>query len=154
MIAEKAHANQSYGLFPYMYHIHDVVGVAKEFNLSEFVKIGCALHDSMEDDSVSYNDVKKYFGEYVAEAVYAVTDELGRSRKERKEKTYPKIRENSLAPAIKLCDRIANVRHSREYNRDKFKMYRNEAREFEDAIGRHRLVEDLWIALDKAYLEF
>ena len=131
LVAEKAHANQSYDIFPYIYHVKQVVRISKEFYKDdEVVQVACALHDTLEDTNLSYNDLKKTFGETVAEVVYNVTDELGRTRKERKEKTYPKIKSDWKSLAVKLCDRIANVEHSKEFNQDMFNMYKKESYQF------------------------
>ena len=94
LVAEKAHINQIYDIYPYIYHIKQVVKVAEELGYDESIIIACILHDTLEDTALSYNDIKKAFGEEIAEIVYAVTDELGRNRLERKQKTYPKIRAN------------------------------------------------------------
>lgn len=88
----------------------------------------------MEDGDLSYNDIKKAFGKNIAEIVFAVTDELGRDRKERKLKTYPKIRVNWKATVVKVCDRIVNVRQSKEYNEGLFKMYQKENDDFTHAL--------------------
>jgi len=125
MIAEQAHINQKYDIYPYMYHIKMVVEFAIGFGFDESVIIGCILHDSMEDDSLSYKQIKNAFNVEVAEIVFAVTDELGRDGEERKLKTYPKIKENWKAVAVKLCDRCANMTHSREYTPEKFQEYIN-----------------------------
>lgn len=134
MVAEREHANQSYDIFPYMYHVRMVVNVAIELGFDENIQVACALHDTMEDGSLSFNDIKRYFGEEVAECVFAVTDELGRNRKERKAKTYPKIREHWKNVAVKLCDRIANMRHSLEYSPSKISMYKKEHESFKFSI--------------------
>lgn len=109
------HGNQTYDGFPYYYHLEQVVDVLKEFEFTEdkYIISGY-LHDVMEDYDASYNDVKDLFGDDIAEIVYAVTDELGRNRKERKFKTYPKIKANKDAIIVKLADRLANVRNSIE----------------------------------------
>jgi len=146
LVAEKVHANQSYDIFPYIYHIKQVVNIAKQFEFDDYIVSACALHDSMEDGNLSYNDIKKYFGEDVAEMVYAVTDELGRNRKERKSKTYPKIKANWKAVAVKLCDRIANIRHSAEFTPDMIKMYSNEHEAFKKELfdPDNKQLIDLW----------
>ena len=147
LVAEKAHANQHYDIYPYMFHIKQVVGVAKELGYDESVLVSCALHDVMEDGDLSYNDIKKGFGEEVAEIVYAVTDELGRNRKERKEKTYLKIKANIKATVVKICDRIANVSHSKEYNKRLFDMYYREHADFaKELLNSH---PDVTKAFDK-----
>ncbi len=134
LVASKAHSNQFYGIYPYVYHVLEVATIAKDLKLSETVQVACVLHDALEDSDLSYNDIKKEFGMEVAEIVYAVTDELGRNRKERKEKTYPKIRPNSDAILVKLCDRIANVRNSKKSNQDMFDVYAMEQSEFMIAL--------------------
>ncbi|MCB1711183.1 MAG: bifunctional (p)ppGpp synthetase/guanosine-3',5'-bis(diphosphate) 3'-pyrophosphohydrolase [Candidatus Riesia sp.] len=130
MVAEKAHAGQSYDIYPYMYHVKQVVRIATELGYDESILVSCALHDTLEDTELSYNDIKKAFGEEVAEIVYAVTDELGRNRDERKRNTYPKIRDNWKATVVKICDRIANMQQSLEYNSRLFKMYQEENETF------------------------
>lgn len=123
LVAEKAHQNQQYDIYPYIYHVRQVVKIAEDLGFDESIVAACALHDVLEDTDLSFNDIKKAFGLEVAEIVYCVTDELGKNRKERKEKTYPKIRGNWKASVVKICDRIANVRHSRDYNNRLFDMY-------------------------------
>ena len=91
LFAEHAHHGQQYGLYPYVYHLKQVAEIAEEIGFDEDIIIACYfLHDIIEDTPLSYNDVKKEFGEDVAELVYAVTNELGRNRAERHEKTFPK----------------------------------------------------------------
>lgn len=126
MFAVKAHANQSYdNVFPYEKHLDDVIDVLKRFGFSGKYIIAGFLHDVLEDTGISYNKVKHYFGEDVAEIVYCVTDELGRSRKEKKEKTLPKTATNGDAIIVKLADRIANIEHG-----GKIDMYAEEFNEF------------------------
>lgn len=154
LVAEKAHANQSYDIFPYIYHIKQVLRIAKGlYKDDEDIQIACVLHDTLEDTSLSYNDLKKTFGETIAEIVYCVTDELGRTRKERKEITYPKIRNNWKATAVKLCDRIANVEHSKEYSKEQFQMYKKEHKAFVEAIKVPDIEnEHAWEYLERRFL--
>lgn len=126
LVAEKVHMGQTYDIFPYIYHIKEVVRIAEELGYDESIIVSCYLHDSMEDGNLSYNDILQSFGVEVAEIVFAVTDELGRNRLERKTKTYPKIRANWKATVVKICDRIANISHSKEFTPKLFKMYENE----------------------------
>lgn len=134
LVAERVHANQLYDIYPYMYHIRSVVGIAQELGYDESIQIACALHDSMEDGALSYKDIHKGFGYEVAEIVYCVTDELGRNRKEKKEKTYPKIRSLWKAVIVKICDRVANMKQSKTYNPNKWNMYVNEHDDFSKNI--------------------
>lgn len=134
MVAQKAHANQQYDIYPYMYHIMQVVKIAEDFGYEECIVIATVLHDTLEDTILSYNDIKKAFGGEVAEIVYAVTDELGRNRIERKSKTYPKIKENWKATVVKICDRIANMEQSKEYNHKLYEIYLKEHDDFYEKL--------------------
>lgn len=135
--ASAAHAGQLYEEnLPYDFHLDKVVQTATAFGLTDSVFLcACRLHDVMEDTRKSYNDVMRDFGEEVAEMVYAVTDERGRNRKERHEKTYPKTRAHGRAVALKLCDRIANVQHGL-VNDGKVAMYAEEFDGFFQALFR------------------
>ena len=130
MVGVKAHSNQSYDeIFPYEKHLDDVVDVLKRFGFSGKYIVAGFLHDSVEDDGISFNDINKHFGKEVAEMVYCVTDELGRNRKEKKEKTLPKTAANPDAIILKLADRIANIEHG-----GKIDMYAKEYQEFKGAL--------------------
>ena len=134
LVAERVHAGQLYDIYPYMYHIRQVWKISVELGYDETTQIICILHDTMEDGDLSYNDILKAFGRDVAEGVFAVTDELGRNRKERKEKTYPKIKAYWKAAAAKVCDRIANVTQSKAYQPGLFAMYVKENKVFYNNI--------------------
>lgn len=130
MVGVKAHSNQSYDeIFPYEKHLDDVVDVLQRFGFSGKYIVAGYLHDAIEDDGISYNDINKHFGKEVAEMVYCVTDELGRNRKEKKEKTLPKTASNKDAIILKLADRIANIEHG-----GKIDMYAKEYQEFKGAL--------------------
>lgn len=113
-LAHKAHFGQRYGSKPYFYHLSKVADVATFLGYDDEIICACYLHDTLEDTNLTYSELKERFGETVADIVYDVTDELGRNRKERKSKTYPKIRANYKALIVKLCDRIANLKECRD----------------------------------------
>jgi guanosine-3',5'-bis(diphosphate) 3'-pyrophosphohydrolase len=110
------HFGISYGTKPYTYHLEQVAMVLQRFKFlekdNEELHIAATLHDVIEDTNISYEQVKFAFGEKVADAVYSVTNEMGRSRLERFKKTYPKIAENEMGLIVKLADRIANIEFS------------------------------------------
>jgi (p)ppGpp synthase/HD superfamily hydrolase len=79
-----------------------------------FAHAGCYAHDRIEDCRENYNDLVKYCGVEVADIVYAVTDEKGRNREERKpKKLYDEMLYNTEAVFVKLCDRLANMKFSK-----------------------------------------
>jgi len=157
LVAERVHTGQVYDIYPYIYHVTRVSQIAEELGYDEIIIVAALLHDTLEDTELSYNDIRKAFGEEIAEIVYAVTDELGRNRKERKGKTYPKIRENWKAVVVKICDRIANIEHSKDFNPELLKMYKGEHNEFcvnlMSPTHPHNETNRAWERLNKLILE-
>jgi len=150
MVAFLAHKGHTYDIFPYEKHLEDVVDIVKKFGYSGKYVVGAYLHDSIEDANLSYNKIKKAFGIEVAEIVYAVTDELGRNREEKKAKTYPKIKANSDSLIVKLADRIANIEHGiRMGNEKKTKMYREEFPKFKEELYKVGQCDRMWDYLEK-----
>ncbi len=150
MVAFLAHKGHTYDIYPYEKHLEDVVDIVKKFGFSGKYIVGAYLHDGIEDANLSYNKIKKAFGLEVAEIVYAVTDEIGRNRKEKKEKTYPKIKANPDSLIVKLADRIANVEHGIRFdNEEKTKMYKKEFAEFKNELYQEGICDKMWEYLEK-----
>jgi len=129
--------NHKYAEQPYSYHLTMVVFAANEFleyiheDDREDVLAGCWLHDTIEDCRLSYNDIKEISNQKVADMVYALSNEKGRTRAERANKKYYEgIRSVKYATFIKLCDRIANVRHSKKQHSRMFEIYKKEHSNF------------------------
>lgn len=118
MFATHSHdiVNQQYGNgLPYSFHLEMVVNFAQKYKhlipVEDFnkVKSACWLHDTIEDCRINYNEIKKRFGLEIAEVVYAVTNNKGRSREQRADSAYYQgIREVKYATFVKVCDRLAN----------------------------------------------
>ena len=138
-LATRFHANQLYDDLPYIKHVEDVFNVLVFFNVNDpDILVASLLHDTIEDTNLTYAKIKSKFGKKVAELVYAVTNELGRNRKERHIKTIPKIIADTDAITLKLADRIANVNYSIVTKNDKkFQMYKNEYEEFRSEVYIH-----------------
>ena len=125
---------------PYEFHLNMAAKVCQDFihlpenHWSDLV-IACYAHDLIEDCRLTYNDIREKLGEYVAEIVYAVTNEKGKTRKERANKNYYYgIKQNPAAIFIKLCDRIANVQFSKMFGSKMFDLYKKENDDFVNAI--------------------
>ena len=146
----KAH-DQTYGPLPYEYHLQHVENVVQRFHKSDkphtwYLRIAAWLHDVVEDTSYTIESVRDGFGDQVADIVWRVTDEIitpeeqdlgtKNNRKNRKAKTYPKIKESSLAVALKLADRIANVENCHSWNGSGLDMYKKEHAEFTAKLYR------------------
>ncbi|MDH5399655.1 MAG: HD domain-containing protein [Cyclobacteriaceae bacterium] len=150
--ALESHMGQKYGNREYSFHLESVVKIAKDMGLESDIIAGCWLHDTIEDCSIEYTDIKDIFGESIAEIVHAVTDEPGKDRKERKLKTYPKIKSNESAVCVKLCDRIANLNQSILDNKKGLvSMYCNEHDEFRQQLydpAHNSKTGELWAMLE------
>lgn len=155
-LARIKHINQKYGDAPYWKHLKEVYAVLLENldiipkELHERLLVAAPLHDAIEDTDLSYAEIKREFGLDVAECVYAVTDELGRNRRERKKKTYPKLRDYGPAHFLKIADRIANIRSCiREDRFDLYLMYRKEQKDFVAQVKVAGVADDFWKLLDR-----
>lgn len=157
-----AHAGQTYGpTAPYTVHLSAVADVATEYGLPEEIVYAAWLHDTLEDTDTTLYDLHVKFGREIASLVYSVTDEDGKNRKARAEKTYPKILMGGWkAIGLKLADRIANVRAAALGNPGLLKMYLKEYVMFRAALnsGFDRttspywavsIIESMWYELDK-----
>lgn len=144
--AVRGHGFQAYDeIFSYEFHLDAVDEVLVRFSFGWKYRIAGQLHDIIEDAALSYNKIKKHFGEEIAEIVYCVTDELGRNRKEKKAKTLPKTAGNSDAIIVKLADRIANIEHG-----GKIDMYRKEYEEFKSLLHpkSNPIAQPMWDYLE------
>jgi (p)ppGpp synthase/HD superfamily hydrolase len=100
------------------------------------IRMACWGHDLIEDTRTSYNDIQNRLGVFVADIVYAVSNEKGKTRKERaNDKYYEGIRNTKGAVFVKLCDRIANVQYSKMTKSSMFKKYKEETPEFISRLG-------------------
>lgn len=156
--ARTMHFGQKYAGKPYIYHLDRVERILARFGFTDEFYACCAwLHDIIEDcDGVDYNKIKAGFGQDIADVVFAVTNNLGRNRKERFKYTYPKIWENDRALVIKLADRIANIEQGLENGGGKFDMYKKEWPDFKEALyipDSDSRVNRMWRHLDNLFEE-
>jgi (p)ppGpp synthase/HD superfamily hydrolase len=142
--AVKVHeaTNHKYDRKPYEVHLQMVYDVACKYvhllpnnRIISEVLAACWVHDVIEDCRQTYNDVKNVLGERVADITYAVTNEKGKTRKERaNDKYYEGIRNTPFADYVKICDRIANVKYSKESGSKMIEAYRKENDEFKKQL--------------------
>ncbi len=127
---------------PYSVHLDFVHDTLLLFDFIDRDILAAAyLHDVVEDTKIDQSVISSLFGGKIATLVWAVTDEPGKNRKERKAATYPKIKATPGATALKLADRIANVKYAVDTkNVRMLKMYRQEQPDFELQL---RVVGDL-----------
>jgi hypothetical protein len=148
IFACEAHAkvNHLYGVLPYSYHLEMVVDTAMEFihliPLEDRTNVICALwlHDTIEDCNLTYNDIVKISNHKVAEIVYALTNEKGKTRKERASaKYYSDMINVEYARFGKLCDRVANVTNSKRSGSRMYAVYLDESSSFVKSLFPNKL---------------
>lgn len=91
-------------------HVMAVVREVQKHTGNIDVIRAAVFHDLFEDTQCPPTAVLEQFGYPVYWFAECLTDEPGVNRKERKWKTYHKIRRNRFVILIKLCDRIDNLR--------------------------------------------
>lgn len=100
---------------PYISHPIIVVELIEEFfadhPLINELKIAGYLHDTIEDTDTTIDEIRKYFGDYVAHLVWGLTND--RQLVEKYGKTdylcYKLVNMDENTLNIKLCDRLANI---------------------------------------------
>jgi (p)ppGpp synthase/HD superfamily hydrolase len=144
--ASERHENQLYGDLPYSVHLNAVADVLRQFGHGDDPVLMSAgyLHDTIEDQGVTREQIAERFGERVADIVDAVSDPPGRDRSTQKAAAYPRIRELDDAVIVKLADRIANV----QAGGPKRSMYRDEQAAFRESVRSPGVADDMWAYLD------
>lgn len=141
--AIEAHQNVNhlYDNKPYSVHLALTVGYAQKYiNLipeshQSAVIDACWLHDTIEDTRMTYNDIKAISSTQVADIVYAVTNEKGKTRKDRaNDKYYEGIKKCDFASFVKLCDRLANAKYSVDTNSRMKQVYLRENEHFINSL--------------------
>lgn len=145
--AAQAHAGATMpgSELPYLVH---VVSVAAEViaalptlpDIDADLAVTCALlHDTVEDTSVTLDDIRARFGDAVAAGVSALTKDTTKfsEKADQMADSLRRILEQPREIAIvKLADRITNMSEPPHYwSREKRSKYREEAGVIADALG-------------------
>lgn len=133
--------NHLYDGNPYSVHLAMVAFYGQKYinyipdEAQQDVIDACWLHDTIEDCRLTYNDLMIVTYNRVADIVIALTNNKGRTRKERADNDYYEmIRYTPLAPYVKLCDRLANAYYSKETQSKMFEVYRKENEHFLNSL--------------------
>jgi len=141
--------NHTYDCAPYSCHLDLVKQYAEKYKHLipeedlETALAACWCHDVIEDTRQTYNDVKNATNEAIAEIVYALTNEKGKTRKERaNDKYYNGIRQcGEVAMFVKICDRLANILYSKRTDSTMLDKYRREMGDFKYQLHHDNFVE-------------
>ena len=173
-IACTHHSLQKYGKDYYFKHLQATENILIELGYAKYegiftatfeeeiisayrYKIDAWLHDLLEDGCLSYNDIKKRFGIDIAEDCFAMEEEKGRNRKERKpDSYYINIGKNIYAGRVKIADRTANIEESTDM--EMAKMYWKENEQFkliyqQNPTAFHKSWTRLLLAFDKKLVQ-
>ena len=157
-------ANHFYGDLPYEYHLQMAYDQALRYihlipeEWQAEVLAGIWVHDVIEDARQTYNNVLEATSYLTAEFSYALSNDKGKTRKERAgEKYYSGIRALPFADYLKICDRLANVTHGVLTGGSMAKGYKKENPDFRSNIDRAeetgRDYTEMWNALDLLFTQ-
>ena len=113
--ALKAHEGQLRKLTgtPMFEHLERVASILKDAGLSAETVAAGFLHDTVEDTSVTYEDIHQLFGEKVAFIVKGHTEDKTKSWEERKQATIDELGDATTPLSIRaliIADRLDNLR--------------------------------------------
>ncbi|NLO49360.1 MAG: bifunctional (p)ppGpp synthetase/guanosine-3',5'-bis(diphosphate) 3'-pyrophosphohydrolase [Clostridiales bacterium] len=117
-LSRAAHGNQKrLDGSPFITHPIAAAEITADMGLDEDAVIACLLHDSIEDTSVTYEDIAKKFGTTVADIVEGVTKLTRVVYTSKEEEQVENLRKMLMAMAkdirvilIKIADRLHNLR--------------------------------------------
>jgi (p)ppGpp synthase/HD superfamily hydrolase len=155
-------AEQRYGNEPYSKHLEDVVKNAERYiyciKTEDKINVLNAawMHDLIEDTEHNARSIKHYFNEMTAKIVLSVSNVREIDKIEEIMLTLVQIRKaGHLSRFVKLCDRMANGRNSKngfdEKSERLFKRYKNEYPIFRYALKIKNEYTDMWVELDKIF---
>lgn len=113
--AWEAHENQvrKYTGELYYYHLHEVASLCEQYGCDEMTIAAAYLHDVIEDQPVTADDLRREFGTTITEIVIALTDmpvTPGINREQRKLVDIERLRNaDTRAQTIKCADLISNT---------------------------------------------
>lgn len=135
LLAIGAHAWQSYWGYDYIYHLEQVANIAISLDMDEDIIVACYLHDTLEDTELRESEIAEMFWSEVLDMVERVTN-VKWYWKNDNILTFVKISGSSKAVAVKLCDRICNLRFSRKNCKRRTLKYILEDQDFTKILSR------------------
>lgn len=103
--------------FPYIVHPMEAVSIVSTITNDQILLSAAALHDVIEDTDITFEDIKKEFGEKIASLVAAESDDKiegkteEESWKDRKTKAIDRLKNSSYeAKVVAIGDKLSNMR--------------------------------------------
>lgn len=136
LFAKEAHKGQKRKYTDEDYIIHPL-SVADKCT-SYTAKTVAVLHDTVEDTQITLTDIRKEFGDLIAEYVWWLTDETEGNRETRKLVQRVKLaKAPQLVRSVKKFDLIDNAKSIHKYDPDFWKVFKREARDLLKEIGAY-----------------
>lgn len=98
---------------PMFTHLERVAGILRDAGFSEEVVAAGFLHDTVEDTSVTSEDIFNLFGDEVAYIVAGHTEDKSKTWEERKQATIDELKDPMTPLSIRaliIADRLDNLR--------------------------------------------
>lgn len=102
------HGEQSYGKFPYIYHLDSVFDLVVSMGESDEVLLVAYLHDTLEDTDTTKEEIEQYFGSLVANAVVTITKLENESYSE----YIHRVSGNVTSMRVKVLDLLCNLKET------------------------------------------
>lgn len=144
-IVTEKHKNQRYYVkgeyVPYYYHLKFVQDIIDK-NVDDSnpnktsLKMIALFHDLLEDTDYTYEEMKKDFGDYVANGVKALTKNENLPYSDRLKDSLKRIMDFSEeVGAVKMADRICNLQDiDPKWNKDKCLSYLTDSKQIYDRL--------------------
>jgi (p)ppGpp synthase/HD superfamily hydrolase len=100
---------------PYISHPLEVIRVLLQAGCTDTLAIAGVLHDTVEDAGVSFAEIRRLFGQDVAEIVQGVSEDKSQSWESRKAHTIESVKTAPMDVLLVTCaDKLDNIRSIRE----------------------------------------
>jgi len=163
-IAQREHLMKTWGGWSYQVHIDRTDDVLVDFGYGDDTlfgfqrRVAMQFHDMIEDCGWTYNDVKEFVKTAIgticdshiaiADIAYALTDEKGRNRGQRKpDKLYKAMAKDRDFVVCKLADRVVN----RERAGSMGQKYDKEYPGFRTKLYKKGMCDNMWNYLDELH---
>ena len=137
IFAAQAHKDQKVKDRDYSYMVHLTLAamevtaaLSQEQHENENLAIQCALlHDTIEDTDVTFEEIKKHFGDDVARGVLALTKDNNLPKNEQIKDSLERIlKQPAEIGMVKLADRISNMQRPPSFwPNEKVRSYHDDA---------------------------
>lgn len=132
---------------PYINHTIGVAYLLEQANVNDVSVLQAALlHDTIEDTDTTYEELVSIFGIKVADLVQSVSDDTSLTSDERKLAQVEKMKTASVETrAIKLADRIYNLRDMKLWSKEKQDRYKYWGKELLKVCSNTNPILEEWL---------